>query len=257
MSDVGSWDAYVAFRRRALLRLAALADLDVVEDEGLVGAVAPAGVRGGLLVTRPVDLPRVTAALQVGTPQWVGLLPEATALVEDLRALGWDVVEERAAMSLEDLSTIAPAELPPGVTAVPVAVRAGAPGYALEPALRLALEYGEATPQAATRDLELEATMLRTLSGISFFAAVASDGSCVGTAGSRVVDRAALVASVATYPAARRRGIGTAMTCTALAAARKAGATEAFLDATEAGRGVYRRLGFTHVGPVVYCERRG
>ena len=255
MSGAVSWDAYVDFRRRALIRLAALADLNVVEDEGLVGAVAPSGVRGGLLVTAPLDPPRVAAALEVGTPQWVGLLPPAIALVDELRRRGWDVVEERSAMALENLADVAPAELPEDVEAVPVAVRAGAAGYSLEAALRLSLEYGQPGTHAATRDLELEATMLRRLTGILLFAAVARDGSCVGTAGSRVVEHAALVASVVTHPSARGRGIGTAMTCLALRAARRAGATEAFLDATDAGRGVYSRLGFAHVGTVVYCER--
>lgn len=158
-------------------------------------------------------------------------------------------------MALEDLAQVAASPLPEGFAIAPVAVRAGATGYPLEPALRLTLDYGGTAPGAATHDLELEASMLRRLSGINFFAAVSSDGACVGTAGSRVVDGAALVASVATHPSVRCRGIGTAMTSVALAAARDAGATEAFLDATPSGQGIYSRLGFAHVGPVVYCER--
>jgi hypothetical protein len=45
------------------------------------------------------------------------------------------------------------------------------------------------------------------------------------------------------------------MTFHALAAAREAGARNAFLDATPAGAGIYRRLGFRDLGPILYCER--
>jgi ribosomal protein S18 acetylase RimI-like enzyme len=50
--------------------------------------------------------------------------------------------------------------------------------------------------------------------------------------------------NVATLPAVRRRGIGTALTRAALAAARHAGDRWAVLLAEPAGEGVYRALGF-------------
>jgi GNAT superfamily N-acetyltransferase len=50
--------------------------------------------------------------------------------------------------------------------------------------------------------------------------------------------------NVATLPGMRRRGIGTALTCAALAAARRAGDRWAVLLAEPAGEGVYRALGF-------------
>jgi GNAT superfamily N-acetyltransferase len=52
------------------------------------------------------------------------------------------------------------------------------------------------------------------------------------------------VYSVVTRERFRRRGIGTAVTWTALDAARRAGARTATLQASEAGRRVYLRLGF-------------
>jgi N-acetylglutamate synthase-like GNAT family acetyltransferase len=158
-------------------------------------------------------------------------------------------------MTLDDLGHLGSVPMPAGVDVLRVAVRPGVPGYPLEPALRLATEYGEAAPAAAVRDLELEASLLRSLPGIQFFAGVTQDGECVATAGSRVVGGAALVASVATHPSARRRGIGTAMTAVALRAAAQIGATEAYLDATAAGRAIYSRLGFAHVGDLLFCER--
>ena len=60
---------------------------------------------------------------------------------------------------------------------------------------------------------------------------------------------------VATLPSYRRRGIGTAITAATLQAAAEAGAREAFLDASPAGVGIYRRLGFAEIGPVCWCER--
>jgi GNAT superfamily N-acetyltransferase len=251
-----SWDAYISFRHRALLRLAGLGQLAVVDEPGMVGAYSPdGGAHGGLLVLGRVPGARLAEVLRGGRPQWVAVLPPAQPHLPEVVEHGWDVVEVRHAMALPDLDLIRPAPMPPEVSVQPVAVRHGGAGYPLEPALRLAVDYGEKTQPAATRDLELEAQMLRRLSGIQFFAATTSDGSCVGTAGSRVVDSSALVASVATYPTARRRGIGTAMTAVALRAAATAGAVDAYLDATDAGCGIYRRLGFLDVGPVIYCER--
>ena len=250
------WDAYVSFRKRALVRLAALAGLELVDEPGLIGAVSPTrGARGGLLLTQELPSTRLDAVLHQGRPQWVAVLPPAARMVTDVAAHGWDVVEQRHAMALPDLTQVRDAVLPPGVSVLPVALRQGATGYPLDAALRLAVEYGEGAAPAAFRDLELEARLLRKLPGIQFFAATTEDGSCVGTAGSRVVDRSALVASVATYPSARKRGIGTAMTAVALRAAAAAGAVDAYLDSTEAGRGIYARLGFVEVGPVLYCER--
>jgi len=55
---------------------------------------------------------------------------------------------------------------------------------------------------------------------------------------------------VATEPAWRRQGIGSAMTVGALQAAAAQGARQAILDSTEAGASVYRGLGFEPVGMV-------
>jgi ribosomal protein S18 acetylase RimI-like enzyme len=48
----------------------------------------------------------------------------------------------------------------------------------------------------------------------------------------------------------RRRGIGRAMTATALHRTRRAGAARASLDASEAGATIKRSLGFVTVGLV-------
>lgn len=250
-----TWDDYIGFRTRALLRMAALADLEVVQEDGLIAAVSAADPsRGALILSAAVPESRLDAALARGRPQWFALLPPAEPLADAVARRGWDEHELRTAMALPDLEHLAVPEMPAGVEVQPVAIRQGATGFPLQEAIQLAFTYTESTPPA-TRDLEIEAQLLGQLTGIRFFAAVAHDGSLVGTAGSRVVGGSALVASVATHPASRGRGIATAMTAVALRAAADAGATEAYLDATEAAVGIYRRLGFREIGPVRYCER--
>lgn len=71
------------------------------------------------------------------------------------------------------------------------------------------------------------------------------DGVGVGTAASIVTGRVNNIGAVAVLPAFRGRGIASALTEAAIAIAPGVPAT---LSATPAGRGVYRRLGFTEVG---------
>jgi GNAT superfamily N-acetyltransferase len=59
-----------------------------------------------------------------------------------------------------------------------------------------------------------------------------------------LVGSVAGVYGMATHPAFRRRGIGTAMTWAALEEARRLGVGTVILQATEVGEGVYARLGF-------------
>jgi GNAT superfamily N-acetyltransferase len=59
---------------------------------------------------------------------------------------------------------------------------------------------------------------------------------------------AALIDEVATVPAMRRRGVATAITHAALRDAKTEGYRTAALVASEAGKGIYRRLGFQSYG---------
>jgi GNAT superfamily N-acetyltransferase len=249
-------EGYLAFRRRALQRTAELASLELIDADGVLGAVGPDLVpRGGVVLLQEVGGPLLRQLLDTYTPQWIGVLPAAEPLLPPIAAAGWDLAYAHRMMSLPDLGDLRSVALPAGVEVHRVAVRGGETGYPLMEALRVELENIRGDDAAPARDLALEARMLRTLSGIHFFAATGPSGTCIGTAGSRVIEDSALVAAVVTVPEFRRRGLGTAMTFHSLLAARSAGAGSAFLDATPAGAGIYRRLGFRDLGPILYCER--
>ncbi|HEU4406420.1 MAG TPA: GNAT family N-acetyltransferase [Polyangiaceae bacterium] len=61
---------------------------------------------------------------------------------------------------------------------------------------------------------------------------------------------------VATQPAARRRGLGTAIMCGLLEAARERGLAASVLQATDEGFGLYRRLGYRDLGVWTHWVRR-
>lgn len=95
------------------------------------------------------------------------------------------------------------------------------------------------------------ANYLRSLpQAIGLLAAVDGDGSVRATAGAGTFGTYATVMFVNTDPRWRRRGIGRAMTAAALHAARETGAQQACLDASDAGRRIYLRLGFEDIAPV-------
>lgn len=75
-------------------------------------------------------------------------------------------------------------------------------------------------------------------------------GEPVGCAAVAVAGRAGEVQHVATDPAVRGRGIGTALTVAAMRALAARGVDTAVLTASPAGAGIYRRLGFRRVGAV-------
>jgi ribosomal protein S18 acetylase RimI-like enzyme len=96
------------------------------------------------------------------------------------------------------------------------------------------------------------AEYLRSLpSTFRLFAAIDNHGAVRATSGFGVFGRYATVIFVNTDPDRRGRGIGQAMTAQALRAASCAGARQASLDASEAGRSIYLRLGFETAGTAI------
>jgi GNAT superfamily N-acetyltransferase len=73
-----------------------------------------------------------------------------------------------------------------------------------------------------------------------------AEGRYVGEAMGYLAGGTCFPMHIATVPAARRRGIGAAITAAVVAEGRARGATLAALQATELGEGVYRSLGFQH-----------
>jgi N-acetylglutamate synthase len=74
------------------------------------------------------------------------------------------------------------------------------------------------------------------------------DGAPVATATLFARDGVACIADISVVPAYRRRGFGAAITAHALAESRKQGCVIAYLEASELGAPVYRRLGFRDAG---------
>ena len=70
----------------------------------------------------------------------------------------------------------------------------------------------------------------------------------VATAGLMLAGGLAGIYNVATDPASRRRGLGAALTATAIAEGRERGYEVAALGSSELGYRVYRRMGFEEVG---------
>ena len=129
-------------------------------------------------------------------------------------------------------------------------------GLALRPVRRLVedtpggVPLAEAVAAASRADPEAGdpralADHLRSLPrAFALWAAVDADGVVRATSGSGAFGSTASVIFVNTDPHWRRRGIARAMTAVALRAARQAGARSAGIDASDAGRELYLRLGF-------------
>jgi ribosomal protein S18 acetylase RimI-like enzyme len=162
--------------------------------------------------------------------------PRCTELVA--RAAGWSAGKRVTAMVCRDLGAVPRAPLPSGLTARPV--------EDLDAAAAVAMR-ADATLQGS---LAAFTGYLRSLDGaVRLLEAVDDSGAVRATSGCRVFGAEASVFFVNTDPDWQRRGIGRAMTAAALRAAQDLGAARACLDASEAGAGIYRSLGFEDAGP--------
>lgn len=257
MAGVGgaSWVAYLAFRRTAMLALAAAQHLEPVDEPDLFGAVRPAGEPvGALLVVAPTAAPRLAELLSRASPELVAVAEPALDVLPLVIDAGWSACSAYTAMVAPDLRGVPALPVPEPYKVQPVALDDADDAVTLEEALLVDVMYGGSAAATTVRDLPAEAEHLRRLPGIHLFAAVDPHGLCVATAGTRVVGTTAVLAAVATIPVARRRGLAQALSSAALRAAAAAGASEAFLDAAT-GTDFYRRLGFSGLGVVMHCRR--
>jgi GNAT superfamily N-acetyltransferase len=235
------------------LAQAAYADMFVA-----IAASAPAARierRDGLLMVGPgALLPRYNAAFTYETPadpaatvaagaaffaarksRWMlkASGPAAAALDGAARAAGM-VHEQEPGMLLTSLGDVAE---PASLTIAPVEDVAS-------------LWTFDRTMQAGfTSDLPIAAPVVMNSGalllavGLRFFLG-SCDGVPVATATLFVRNGVACIADISVVPAYRRRGFGAAITAHALTEGRKHGCVVAYLEASEMGAPVYRRLGF-------------
>ncbi|MGC4749291.1 GNAT family N-acetyltransferase [Micromonospora sp. DT201] len=250
----------------------------VEEHGGLVlfvreGAGWPFYARPRVGATEPPSLADVTSVRErqreLGLPEAFEWVHETTPeLLAVARSAGLNVLEA-------PLMVLDPTALPDPATLSDVAVRvlaADSPGFAADVAARRAVaavsfaaagtapgEAGPAERDAAVTELELaalEEERARIADGrrISALAGTPTEGALASGIAMRV-DDVAEIAGVATLPAARRRGLGAALTATLARELRAAGTDLIFLSAgSEDIARVYLRVGFRRIGTACIAE---
>jgi ribosomal protein S18 acetylase RimI-like enzyme len=179
---------------------------------------------------------------------WVGPADTPAELPELLRRAGLSEASSERLLMLDldpDLALVSQEPAIPDLEIRPVASRAELDGYAA------VTESATGEDPDVARFFDLAASsLLRSDSPRRLF---------VGYLGATPIATAELIAAggvaglynVATEPAHRRKGIGSALTVHALAAARAAGETLAILQAAPARERLYARLGFRPIGTIL------
>ncbi len=223
----------------------------VIAEPGLLGV--PAGIedpRLQLLVTDDQAHDGLAALLPEAKAGMIRVFATAgrcAQLVAD--RLGWSS-DTVSAMVSRELSTIHSPALPSDLTMREVRRSAAGErgGVALEDAVAAAMSAAptiKGPPEAFAQYLRSLPPTFR------LFAAVDGEGQVRATSGHGVFGQYTTVIFVNTDPGWRGRGIGQAMTAHALRAAQRVGARHASLDASEAGRSIYLRLGFESAGTLI------
>jgi ribosomal protein S18 acetylase RimI-like enzyme len=232
-------DFAASFRRAA--RSMSTSGATFLDEPGIVG-VFGAGLPGRLLVTddRAYDV----LAGGLPRPRVAMVSPVASRCIDFLRESGLSTDSVTAMVAL-DLATIPTPTLPPGLRLVSGVDTDGSDGVSLRLA---AAACQRADPHARRFDLDGFVAYLRSVHNAVYLAAVDAEGEVRATAASSTYDEDVNVFFVTTDPAWRGRGVGTAMTSAALAAAHERGGKVAALMATASGLPIYLRLGFQVVG---------
>lgn len=237
------------------------------------GAGWPFYARPRLDASTPPSLADVTTVRarqrELGLPEAFEWVHETTPdLLAVARSAGLNVLEA-------PLMVLDPAQLPDPATLSDVPVRVldpATPGFASDVAIRRAVaavgfsnagtargEAGPAERDAAVARLDVaaldeEGERITDGRRISVLAETPTEGALASGMAMRVGD-VAEIAGVATLPAARRRGLGAAVTATLAHALRAAGTDLVFLSAgSEEIARVYLRVGFRRVGTACIAE---
>ncbi|MFF3868538.1 GNAT family N-acetyltransferase [Micromonospora sp. NPDC001898] len=237
------------------------------------GAGWPFYARPRLDATEPPSLADVTAVRErqreLGIPEAFEWVHERSPdLLAVARSAGLAVLE--APLMMLDPAAMA---VPEEFTDVPVRLLdPAAPGFAADVAARRAVaavgfyaagtargEAGPAQRDAAVTELDvaaLEEERARVADGrrLSALAGTPAEGPLASGMAMRVGE-VAEIAGVATLPAARRRGLGAAVTAALAQALRAAGTDLVFLSAgSEEIARVYVRVGFRRIGTACIAE---
>lgn len=220
----------------------------VIDQPGLLGVWRADSDKLRLLVTDDRALEQLGQLVERARGGVVTVLPEAAEVLRLLHEEHQWSDKPVTAMVCRDLATVPAVALPEGLVLTDVSMQSSAdpPGVNLLAATEVAIS---ATP-ADGSPAQL-ATYLREMRPVPhLIAAVDTLGRVRATAAVRVSGVDASVFFVNTQRSWRRRGVGRAMTATALHRAHGAGAIRACLDASEAGASIYRSLGFVSAGLV-------
>ena len=158
------------------------------------------------------------------------------------------------AMVCADLATVPDVHLPSGLQLRRVRRLPGddVEGVAVEAAAAACLRAED----VGAESLDGFVGYLRSLPAEAhLYAAIDADGEVRATAASGCFGDDVNAFFVSTDQQWRGRGVATAMTATALREAHRRGGRLACLDASEAGRAIYERLGFVPAGAVNLCRR--
>jgi GNAT superfamily N-acetyltransferase len=245
-----SVDRYVAgFRDRALTTQQPGQEL--IDEPGVVGLVGrtTGTLDGRVLVTDDRALDVLTARLPALSASIVRVFRDAASCHRLMSESERYRPTRCAAMVCDDLDAIPDLPLAAGLSLRPISTGPGDNGgVPLADAAVAALRSDVA--MAPTTDLHDFLDYLRSIPNSRYLAAVDDHGVVRATAASANWHSTTGVYFVNTDPEWRGRGVGTAMTATALRAAAAAGARLACLDASAMGLSIYLRLGFEQVGAI-------
>ncbi len=164
--------------------------------------------------------------------------PDDRVLTEAARRAGYRQERSEPAMFLDDVDRSWP--VPGGLEVRTVTGDAGVADYAAAEAEDLTRFVGRREADESLARAVMERPGMKLFVG--YLGGVPVARSMVVVSGTM-----AGVTNVYVAPSARRRGVGTAMTASAIAAGREMGATEACLEASAMGRPMYERMGFREV----------
>ncbi|HEY0869877.1 MAG TPA: GNAT family N-acetyltransferase [Acidothermaceae bacterium] len=243
-------DGVETYRRSFARRSAAMAEADqtALDQPGICGVLGSAQFPGGrVLITDDRAVPTLEALLPDLLVGILNVFEDASRCRELIEQAGRWSGQEAMAMICPDLHTVPVLAVPAGLTIRTVrrSQTDAADGIPLEEAARACLA---AEPDAGSDELPGFVEFLWSLPPTTRLLAAVDDQNVVrATSGSSAFGVEANAYFVSTDEHWRGRGIATAMTASALAWAREAGASQASLDSSQAGLSIYLRLGFQPV----------